>query len=208
MNDSELQQNYYEACYHYAKTIGPDPIVNIYDPISDFVELTISISNVKSINLWNHSSTQPTNTQLKTYTVQQVQDSWNQYLKDNIATNPLNESGTILLTLSGPWASNQNINIGYIANKNVVTMNFPTLSIASDSSGGIIQATSAIKLLLRPNITTYFPIIVEDNGNKQFGTLELNSSGIIKIYADANRNNFSLNGGNYGFENTHISYCL
>jgi len=87
-------------------------------------------------------------------------------------------------------------------------MNFPTLSIASDSSGGIIQATSAIKLLLRPIITTYFPIIVEDNGNKQFGTLELNSSGIIKIYADANRNNFSLNGGNYGFENTHISYCL
>jgi len=206
MNNSELEENFYFACYHYAKTIGPDPIVT-QDPDTDFVFLQDDGSGTY-INIWNHSSTQPTNTQLKTYTVQQVQDSWNQYLKDNIATNPLNESGTILLTLSGPWASNQNINIGYIANKNVVTMNFPTLSIASDSSGGIIQATSAIKLLLRPNITTYFPIIVEDNGNKQFGTLEFNSSGIIKIYADANRNNFSLNGGNYGFENTHISYCL
>jgi len=207
MNDTELQENYYIACYHYAKTIGPDPVVT-QDPITDFAIISDNGDSILYIVNWNHSSTQPTNTELKTYTVQQVQDSWNQYLKDNITTNPLNESGTILLTLSGPWASNQNINIGYIANKNVVTMNFPTLSIASDSSGGIIQATSAIKLLLRPIITTYFPIIVEDNGNKQFGTLELNSSGIIKIYADANRNNFSLNGGNYGFENTHISYCL
>jgi len=204
MNDTELEENFYEACYYYAKSIGPDPVITRHhDPLADFV-----FHQGTFIENWNHSSTQPTNTQLKTYTVQQVQDAWNQFLRDNVSIIPFNESGTIALTLSGPWAANQNINIGYMANNNVITMNFPTLSIASDSSGGIIQATSAIKLLLRPIITTYFPIIVEDNGNKQFGTLELNSSGIIKIYADANRNNFSLNGGNYGFENTHISYCL
>ncbi len=207
MNDTELKNNFYEACYHYAKTVGPNPNVDRSTFRSNFVVIT-NVANYPNIDTWNHSSSEPTNTQLKTYTVQQVQDSWATYLKDNISTIPLNEVGTIALTFSGPWASDQNINISYTASKNVITFNLQTLSIASDSSGGAIVATSAVKLLLRPNITCYFALIVEDNGNKQFGTLEFNSGGIISIYADANRNNFSLNSGNYGLENTHFSYCL
>lgn len=207
MNDKELQENFYEACYHYAKTIGPAPDVKFYDSADDFVVI-FSDNNGARIGIWNHTSTEPTDTQLKKYTVKEVQDSWNLFLKSNLSKYPLNESGTIILTLRGPWDSDQDINIGYIANNNTITMNLQTLSIISNSSGGAIVATSAVKLLLRPNTTTYFQITVEDNGNNQIGILEFNSSGIISIYADINLNNFSNNSGNYGFKNTHINYCL
>ena len=206
MNNTELSNNFYIACFHYAKTIGPDPTITDTD---DFVYLSCSSDNVISIAQWNHASPQPTNTMLKNYSVQTVLDTWNTYLKQNTDSYRINENGSFNLTFSGPWSSNKTLSFKYIINENTVVINIPTISYTSNSNASPIISTTAMKISLRPSNILSFPIIVENNGTKQFGSLQINSNGYLVFYTDPNKNSFYGNvSGNSGFEATSVSYAI
>jgi len=203
MNDSELENYFYIACYHYAKTIGPNPTIT---DTNDFVYLINDGSGI-TIAEWNHSSVQPTNTVLKTYSVDTILNTWNAYIKENTNIYKIDENNTFDISLSGPWLTNKTITIKYVVSQNIVSMNFPTISYTSDSNSNPIISTTPIKISIRPTSTVSFQIIVENNSNKQFGCVKIDTSGYISIYIDANKNNFSSS-GNSGFEGTGITYNI
>ena len=70
MNDSELYENYYAACYHYAVTNGTKP--NTHDLWVDLIDT--GDADIR-INSWQHDTTKPTNDQLKVFTKAEVQSS-------------------------------------------------------------------------------------------------------------------------------------
>lgn len=74
MNDTELQVNYYLACYHYAKNNGTSPS-------SGFVKLTHDGTEI-SIASWDHDSDQPSNEDLKAADLATVQATWNAHAND------------------------------------------------------------------------------------------------------------------------------
>ena len=82
MNDIELRDNFYKAIAHYAYTIGPTPTLPIANYRWDDTRYDI-------VN-WNHSSEQPTDEILKTYTVQQVNLTYSLLEKYNIDSTYFN----------------------------------------------------------------------------------------------------------------------
>ena len=75
MNDTQLEQNFYTACYHYAKQIDPNVL-------SDFVTLKKEAGQT-SIIAWNHNSTQPSNEDLKAFSTITVQQTWAEKRNDD-----------------------------------------------------------------------------------------------------------------------------
>ena len=206
MNDSELENYFYITCYHYAKTIGPDPSITDEE---DFVYLiNNNDGNGITIAEWNHASTQPTNTVLKTYSVATVLNTWNTYIKNNTSVYKINENGSFDIDLIGPWASNKTITVKYVVVENLVSLTIPTISYAADANSNYIVSNQAIKVSLRPQYSLSFPLIVENDYNKQFGCFKIDSNGYLAVYADANKNNFYGNVGNAGFEAISVSYSI
>jgi hypothetical protein len=73
MDETELQQNYYYACFKYAYDNSNNTI-----PEDSFVMLQNNSDGKGTyIASWNHSSVQPTPEQLITYTVDQVRTIYN-----------------------------------------------------------------------------------------------------------------------------------
>ena len=76
MNDAELAQNFYIACYHYALNNGSNPT-------DDFVKLRMDQGGNIVIDQWNHDSTEPTNTDLKVPDLATVQATWDTKTNDD-----------------------------------------------------------------------------------------------------------------------------
>jgi hypothetical protein len=83
MNDSQLQENYFYACLKYAVDNGGVTDYSTFVP-----NQCIFISNESdeiSIQTWIHSSTQPTNTDLKLYQVSDLDEVKDLYFETNFA---------------------------------------------------------------------------------------------------------------------------
>jgi hypothetical protein len=72
MDYSELQQNYFSACLKYASVQSPTYLTQAN--IDSFVTLGIDGSNNIYMISWNIASTAPTEADLMTFTVAEVQD--------------------------------------------------------------------------------------------------------------------------------------
>lgn len=68
MNDTELRENFFNACVHYANANGTEVSDDTFASLMD-KSGTISITN------WNHDSQKPTLGQLKAFNVADVQAS-------------------------------------------------------------------------------------------------------------------------------------
>jgi hypothetical protein len=79
MNDSQLQENYFYACLKYAVDNGGVTDYSIFVP--DQCTLIANESNEISIQTWTHSSTQPTNTDLKLYQISDLDEVKDLYLE-------------------------------------------------------------------------------------------------------------------------------
>lgn len=69
MDDTELNNNFFIACYHYAKNNGSTPTDD------QFVGMKL-VNTTWTIISWNHDSQQPSTTDLKAATLITVQQTW------------------------------------------------------------------------------------------------------------------------------------
>lgn len=70
--DSDLQNNYYYYCLLYSRQNSSPALTQLQETY--FVSLAVDSSSNIYIETWNSNCTQPTNTQLKTYTPLQAAD--------------------------------------------------------------------------------------------------------------------------------------
>ena len=209
MNNNQLEEHYFNACYHYAKNNSiTDPIM-AENPMDNFVVL-VSIDSKVNIHRWNHDSPQPDETTLKSYTVRQVTDTMNTFLKQEYknGNRQISLSENTTYSFSGPWASNQDINIGLSLINNRVTIQLPTVSIAGNSTSVAIESTSNIPFFYRPSTEQTFIIAVKNANTVQMGCCMIGTDGSIHIHSNLACDPFTSSTDNHGFLATSVSYLL
>ena len=144
MNDTELENNFYQACLHHVYISDG----NTYPSNIGFVSFSGT-----TITFWNHDNvSQPTDETLKTYTVQQAQDTWHSWRRNDYKTGivnaNINESQAI--NFIGPWSGNKLITIETSLTGNVVTLTIPQIDETGESNSSGIIAQDALPIIFRP----------------------------------------------------------
>lgn len=206
MNDSELAENFYKACFHYAKVNGDDPSNDVtFDFDTDWVKLVDNGSGIQ-ITQWSNTTSQPTNTQLKAYSVNEVQQTWNLFMSQKGLGR---EIGTSAITFTGPWNGTKSVNFLYDREGTKISGAIESLAdTVGNNTSTIIQSTVAIPISIRPNVELDWPMIVKENGTKKYGLMKITTSGVIQIYPDLAESNFIANTGNNGFNGIAVGYSL
>lgn len=207
MNDTELINNYFIACVHYAQLNDSGNL-----PLnSSFVSLEMNGPSLNdlTITLWNHSTSQPNTAILQAYTLNDINITSDRWLRHQakIGENTI-PNGSYSAYLNGPWSGSQNITIDYTVEKGRVTLDFPMISVSGNNSSSHISSLTYLPIYIRPPVTKSWPIVVKNDGTGQFGCLDIDTSGNITIMADATGSTFSSGTGNYGINATSVSYNL
>jgi hypothetical protein len=200
-----LNTNYYYCVCKYLKDNGIIIDTSIFQSEKPYFELRDNGDGIVYISQWLvQGVSKPTNASLSAY------------LGNGIASYITNASingtdivnSTITLYITGPWSGTQTINLIYSQNKKDVKLNFLDTNILGNGSSSIISTTNTLSAISTPTITKTLSFIPTSNGSGMSGSIEINSSGYIKIYQDTDKNPFDGSSGVYGWENIDIYYSI
>lgn len=201
MNDSELNANFKKACVHYAKQYG-------YDGISPLLGWSRQ-TNPWSIIHWHHNSIQPTIEQLKSYTVDEVNNSWDVYKRTLQIQKKQPYDTTLSLVYSGPWSVTPSSTIQIHALGTNIKLTFLKFTqIGDGTTSGPIKSTNQIPYVVRPNDEIIELKQITENGEPKLGVLKVDSSGFVTWYSSANNTNFTANAGSNGYSGTTLTYDI
>lgn len=206
MNDSELYDNFYLACYLYAYNQGPTPIVDL--PPNDFVDVLYESGEV-NIQTWNHVSSQPSDATLKLFTLNDMEISKNLYTRQKIMNgDAITMDFSSNISLIGPWSGSQNVNIPISIQKKNIHLEIPDIDFSGNNTSSVISSSEPISILIRPLKKKSWTIVVKDNGVLKVGCLDIDTSGNLTICAGVDGASFSSGTGMYGCNSTSVSYNL
>ena len=117
------------------------------------------------------------------------------------------ERAPYVFILVGPWAGTLEYPFTFSRSK-TTTLHLPSFSTTSNGTTSSIRLKDGEELnVLAPNESKIYPMIVHLNGVAVTGSVKIEASGMIKMYAGVNEEPFNVpNGQTVGWPSTTIVY--